>query len=341
MEWVVGTTNHPKVLGLTPQRRRLLSVKFSFLDQGFSKHSKKSLFYHLCRPEKPYFFFFKKQNPLRVTPSGSLTNTATVQQDYVAYALELTRTYGPNLLISLAILVVGLWLIRRISRAFGMFLKARQVDESLRPFLGSMIDVAMKVALILVVAGRLGLETTSFIAVFSAIAFAVGLALQGSLGNFASGVLILLFRPYKVGDWLTVEANMGEVREIQIFNTILVTPEGKRIIIPNGKMTEGAIESIAPEGEVRAQVEVHVRDKTSIPTLRDAAQAAIRHCPHRLPDREGFVEIAGFPMDSMKVIVGCWTTGTHYWDTFYFLHERLKYEFDLVGIKLAKFDDPT
>lgn len=120
------------------------------------------------------------------------------------------------------ILFIGLWVIRRLTRGFEQFLKARKVDDSLRPFFVSLNDVGPKVVLLLVVAGMVGLETTSFIAIFSAIAFSVGLALQGSLGNFASGVLILLFRPYKVGDLITVSGLSGRVTEIQIFNTILL-----------------------------------------------------------------------------------------------------------------------
>lgn len=259
-------------------------------------------------------------------------------QDYLGKALDFLWNYGPNLLLAVVLLVVGLWIIRRLSNAFGAFLKARNVDNSLRPFFGSLVDVGMKVALLLVVAARLGIETTSFIAIFSALAFAVGLALQGSLGNFASGVLVLLFRPYKVGDTLTVGGHSGEVEEIQIFNTILRTPQNKRILIPNGKMTEGAIENVTAEGAVRVDVTVLVKDSTSVATLREAAEAAVEHCPYRLPDRKPFVEIAGFPFDGMKVIVGCWTTGAHYDDVFFFLNERLKFEFDLVEIEMSKKD---
>ena len=108
--------------------------------------------------------------------------------------------YGPSILMAIALLVVGLWVIKRLVRGFDVFMRKRKLDDSLRPFFLSLLDVGMKVILLLVVASMVGLETTSFIAIFSALAFSVGLALQGSLGNFASGVLILLFRPYKVGD---------------------------------------------------------------------------------------------------------------------------------------------
>jgi small conductance mechanosensitive channel len=257
---------------------------------------------------------------------------------YIDRIIDFAWNYGPNLIISLALLLGGLWLIRRMSAAFQQFLKARHVDESLRPFFASLVDVGMKVALLIVVAGRMGFETTSFIAVFSALAFAIGLALQGSLGNFASGVLILLFRPYKVGDMITVGDKTGTVQEIQIFNTVLLTPTGKKVILPNGKVTEGPIENVTIDGVVRADIEVHVKDFTPIPLLRQAAVAAILQCPNRQEDSAPFVEIAGFPHDSMKILVGCWTTGRYYWDTFYFLHEAFKNEMDKSGIQLAQAD---
>ena len=144
--------------------------------------------------------------------------------------IEFAWAYGPKTLAALALLFGGLWLIRRLSRGFDHFLQARKVDEGLRPFFTSLADTGMKIALILMVASTIGIATTSFIAIFSAIAFSVGLALQGSLGNFASGVLILLFRPFKVGDHLNVGGKTGRVSEIQIFSTILATPSGKKII---------------------------------------------------------------------------------------------------------------
>ncbi|MFN4255249.1 MAG: mechanosensitive ion channel family protein [Saprospiraceae bacterium] len=259
-------------------------------------------------------------------------------KDYLDRAIDAAWNYGPNVLLAAVILFVGLWVIRRFANGFNSFLKARDVDESLRPFFTSLVDTGMKVVLLLVVAGRLGIETTSFIAIFSAVAFAVGLALQGSLGNFASGVLVLLFRPYRVGDQVNAAGHEGDVAEIQIFNTVLVTSQGKRIIVPNAKMTEGAIERIGKTDEIRRDVAVVVKDTTSIALLRPVAEEVARKCPYRLPNTEPFVQITGFPAGGMKVEIGCWTTGKDYDDTFYFLHEDLKKAFDTVGIELA--DNP-
>jgi small conductance mechanosensitive channel len=258
--------------------------------------------------------------------------------NYFDKFVQLAWTYGPNALIAAALLIGGLWAIRRITRIFDLFLRQRNVDESLRPFFASLVDVGLKVVLLIVVAGRIGLETTSFIAVFSAIAFSVGLALQGSLGNFASGVLILLFRPYKVGDLLTVADKTGVVLEIQIFNTILRTPQNKRIIIPNGKMTEGPIENVAEKAEVRVDVRMDVQDDTPIQLLRSVSENVLRHCPYALDHKDPFVKIAGFGRDAMTAEIGCWVNGEHYVETGYYLYEELKKAFDAVGIIMAKED---
>lgn len=257
------------------------------------------------------------------------------EPQYITYIRDLAWNYGPNVIIAIVLFIGGLWLINRISRVFARFLTMRKIDPSLQSFFISAADVVMKVVLMLVVAGRLGIETTSFIAVFSAVAFAVGLALQGSLGNFASGVLILLFRPYKSGDIITVGDKMGVVAEIQIFNTVLITPQGKRLIIPNSKVTEGPIENMQMDAEIRADIKAKVKDTTSLDALRIAGKNAIVQCPYRVKEKELFVEISHFIDDSMEVTVGCWTTGAHFWATYYALHEYFKNEMDKVGIELA------
>ena len=191
-------------------------------------------------------------------------------------AMAIAWAYGPKTIAAIVLLFVGLWVIRRLSRGFEHFLQARRVDEGLRPFFTSLVDTGMKIALILMVASTIGIATTSFIAIFSAIAFSVGLALQGSLGNFASGVLILLFRPFKVGDQLTVAGKAGKVVEIQIFSTILKTPSGKKIIIPNGKMTDGPIENIVEHSEVLAEVTLLLQPGTSLANSIPAVPNAFR-----------------------------------------------------------------
>lgn len=258
------------------------------------------------------------------------------EKTYLDHLIEFSWNYGPKFLAALVLFFGGLWVIKRLTRGFDLFLRRRKVDESLRPFFTSLADTGMKVILIFMVANTVGIETTSFIAIFSAVAFSVGLALQGSLGNFASGVLILLFKPYRVGDLLTVNGMTGHVTEIQIFNTILLNDHGKKIIIPNGKMTEGPIENIEMDVPVQVEVAILLDGDSDMQAVRAAADAAAGRCPWRLTDRETEVVITGLSRDDVKAEISWWTMGEHYIKTTDFMHEALKEEFAGRGVKIAK-----
>lgn len=257
-------------------------------------------------------------------------------QIYLDKFIEFAWRYGPKMLLAVGLLIIGLWLIRRMVVGFDAVLRARKVDESLRPFFLSLMDVSMKVALLLVVASTIGLETTSFIAIFSAIAFSVGLALQGSLGNFASGVLVLLFKPYKVGDNLSTSGMSGKVVEIQIFNTVLETTKGKKIIIPNGKMTEGPIENIADKARVQASISLLLSPKNSLEWLRALAAELYARCPFRLEGSESEVKIGGISRDDMKVEFSFWVLGENYEPTLDYMWEHFKKALEDSGVELAK-----
>jgi small conductance mechanosensitive channel len=244
--------------------------------------------------------------------------------------------FVPKVLTATLLLLVGLWLIKRLTRGFNIFLSNRRVDDSLRPFFSSLCDTGLKVVLIFMIANTFGIETTSFIAIFSAVAFSVGLALQGSLGNFASGVLVLLFRPYKVGDLLDVAGKTGRVTEIQIFSTVLMTQQGKKIVIPNSKMTEGPIENIAEGEPVQVEIALLLSPKTSLDWLRATVQEVGSRYPHALPDRAPSVQVSGINRDDMKAQVAFWTMGEHYDEAMAFLYEELKGAFERAGIELAK-----
>ncbi len=255
---------------------------------------------------------------------------------YLYKIQEFAVVYGFKILTAAAILVVGLWIIKRLVRALDKFLRNSRIDVSLRPFFTSLTDVGLKVTLLLVAASIIGLETTSFIAIFSAIAFSIGLALQGSLGNFASGVLILMFRPFRVGDYLTVQDKSGKVTEIQIFSTILMTPQGKKIIVPNRKLTEESVENMAEDAEVQAEVSLLLTGETSLEQLRFVADKVVARCPHALPGKPAIVQVSGITRDDVKAQIGCWTTGQYYDEVMCFLYEELKLSFNVHDISLAK-----
>lgn len=193
--------------------------------------------------------------------------------NYFENLKTLVLNYLPNLIMALVVLIIGWWIIGRIGKAaaFGM----KKLDESLRSFLRSIITVVLKVLLLISVAGMIGIQTTSFIAIIGAAGLAVGLALQGTLGNFAGGVLILMFKPFKVGDVIESLGKTGMVKEIQIFNTVLNTPKGETIILPNGAVSNGTLVNYTHLGSALVEVPVDLAANTNIEDLRGLILPAI------------------------------------------------------------------
>ncbi|MEJ2617600.1 MAG: mechanosensitive ion channel, partial [Ignavibacteriaceae bacterium] len=156
---------------------------------------------------------------------------------YTQKAVELVIEYGPKLILAIIVLIIGLWIIKLVIKGLNRAMEKGDVDISLRKFLGSLSGILLKVLLLISVASMIGIATTSFVAILGAAGLAVGLALQGGLANFAGGVIILIFKPFKVGDFIDAQGHMGTVNEITIFTTVLKTPDNKTVIIPNGALS--------------------------------------------------------------------------------------------------------
>jgi len=162
-------------------------------------------------------------------------------EPYLGHVIKLAIEYLPKLALALVVLFGGLWIVEKLTIGIQKGLERKELDVSLRSFLGSMFSILLKVLLLVTVAGMIGIQTTSFVAILGAAGLAVGLALQGSLSNFAGGVLILVFKPYKVGDTIEALGQVGKVKEILIFNTVLVTGDNKNVTLPNGALANGTI----------------------------------------------------------------------------------------------------
>ena len=175
----------------------------------------------------------------------------TFVETYTKKATEFSLEYGPKIVIGLLVMVVGFWLINKLTKLSEKSMHRKNFDVSLSSFLRSLISVVLKVLLLVTVAEMIGIRTTSLVTVLGAAGLAIGLALQGSLSNFAGGVLILVFKPYKIGDIIEVLGQKGEVREIQIFNTHLVTTECKTVILPNGSVSNSLIVNQSKHGTLR------------------------------------------------------------------------------------------
>ena len=218
---------------------------------------------------------------------------------------ELTNmfiAYAPKIIGAVFTLLIGFWITARIVSLLDKALKSRKVDSTIHPFLKSLVSVGLKVMVLLAVASMFGIETTSFVAIFGALAFAIGMALQGSLGHFASGVLILVFKPYKVGDLVEIGGGRtGHVKEIQIFNTVLVTLDNKNVIVPNGVVTSNVITNISGQGTIGVELTFGIGYGDSIDKAREIILRVGKECPWILDDVNWAVSVGSWGDSSVNL----------------------------------------
>ena len=224
---------------------------------------------------------------------------------YAQQLQTLAVLYLPRLFMALLALAIGWWIIGRVSHLIGT--ATRRLDVSLSFFLRSLVNIVLKVMLLITVAGMVGFETTSFVAVLGAAGLAVGLALQGTLANFAGGVLILIFKPYIVGDTIESQGKSGEVREIQIFNTILVTPNGDTIILPNGATSNNVIVNKTAQNKALVEIVADLDNSNDLEAVRGWAIPLLQADEQVLKDPAPQVVITALKAGGMTVAFRAFT----------------------------------
>ncbi|RZK99574.1 MAG: mechanosensitive ion channel [Hymenobacter sp.] len=225
---------------------------------------------------------------------------------YTERLKDLAAVYVPRLALALVVLIIGWYIIGWLSRLVSVAVE--RVDVSLRSFLTSMFSITLKVLLLLSVAGMVGIQTTSFVAIIGAAGLAVGLALQGTLANFAGGVLILLFKPFTVGDVIQSQGNSGTVQAIQIFNTILLTPQGDTVILPNGATSNGVIINKAHPMRALVEILLELSANTDLDALRQKTLPVLAHYEQTLADPAPTAVITAFkPGDTLTVALRAYT----------------------------------
>lgn len=248
--------------------------------------------------------------------------------------LEQAVTYAPKLLLALVTLVIGLWIINRVVSGIGKVLDVRKVEITLKNFLSSLCSVLLKALLLISVASMVGIETTSFIAIIGAAGLAVGLALQGSLGNFAGGVLILLFKPYKVGDVIEAQGHIGKVAEIQIFVTKLTTPDNKLIIIPNGPLSNGSLTNFSAMDTRRVDMVFGIGYGDDIKKTKQVLESLVKAEDRVLKDQDYTIAVSELADSSVNFVVRIWVNSADYWGVYFDMHEKVKLAFDENGISI-------
>ncbi len=257
----------------------------------------------------------------------------TVQQ-YWEHILELVMLYAPRLATAILTLVIGLWVIRILSRYVEKALEKGKVDVSLQRFLISLVSIGLKLLLLISVASMVGIATTSFVAILGAAGLAVGLALQGSLANFAGGVLILLLKPFKVGDVIQAQGFTGRVDAIQIFNTILKTPDNKTIIIPNGALSNGNILNFSMEKKRRVDFTFGIGYDDDLRKAKAILQQIVDADERIHKDPPPQIVVAELADSSVNIAVRVWCNAEDYWAIYFDTIEKVKLTFDEEGISI-------
>ena len=249
-------------------------------------------------------------------------------------AYELGIEYAPRLALAIITLLIGLWIISGITKLTKLSMERSKVDPTLIPFMSSLVSWGLKVLLFISVASMIGIATTSFVAVLGAAGLAVGLALQGSLANFAGGVLVMIFKPYKVGDLIESQGHLGVVKEVQIFNTILIAPQSKQVIIPNGATSNGSIVNYTAEGKIRVDLSVGVSYDADIDKTKAVLMEVLNAHDKVMQDPAPFVGVLEMADSSVNFAVRPHCAPADYWDVYFSVNEEVKKALDKNAINI-------
>ncbi len=255
-------------------------------------------------------------------------------QSFFSLLVQFATSFGVKLLSAIVIFVVGLKLTSWVAKAVRTSPKLDKLDVSLRSFLTSFIKIIMYAILVITVAMILGVPVTSFITILASCGVAVGLALQGSLSNFAGGLMILLFKPFKVGDYIEAQGEAGTVVGISVVYTELLTVDNKRITIPNGGLTNSTIENYSSEALRRVDLSFSVAYDSSDEAVKDIIHNAIQAHPLALKDPAPFVRLSQHGDSALVYTARIWCNNADYWTVYFDILEAVKTAFDVNGISI-------
>ncbi|MGS2762115.1 mechanosensitive ion channel family protein [Sinomicrobium sp. M5D2P9] len=253
-------------------------------------------------------------------------------EEYFNETLTMIVTYAPKVLGAIVTLIIGFWLARVLANYVRRQLEKRNADPSLTPFLTSMVLILVKALVLLSAASMFGLEVTSFVAIFGALAFAVGMALQGNLSHMAAGILILFFKPFRVGDFIVTQGYSGTVKEIQIFTTILTTLDNRVIIIPNGAITSGPLENLTANPVRKVPMTFGIGYPDDIDKAREVIKRVADECPYIDHEKPVDILISELADSSVNFAVRPWCKTEDYWNVHFYMQENVKKAFDKEGV---------
>ena len=277
---------------------------------------------------------FARQQRLSITLEVKIMDGIPDANELTETVFAMLTAHSPSLLGALVTLIVGWWMVGMVTRGIGAALSKGGMEDTLKNFLMSLTGAGFKAIVLITVAGMIGIETTSFIAVLGAAGLAVGLALQGSLANFAGGVLILIFRPYKVGDFIQGGGETGTVRSIEIFNTVMTTADNKKIIVPNAAISNATITNFSAMDTRRVDIVFGVGYGDDLRHAKSVLEEIIRKDERILVDPEPQIVVSALGDSAVDITTRSWVKAADYWGVFFDLTEEVKLSFDEQGISI-------
>lgn len=243
--------------------------------------------------------------------------------------------YGKVLVTVILILIIGWWIINKLKSGTSKLLEKRDVDVTVRPFLISTVNISMKLLLIVIVISYIGIPMTSLVALLGAAGLAIGMAFSGTLQNVAGGVILLVLKPFKVGDFIEAQGYLGTVQEIQIFNTFILSPDNKAVVIPNGGLATGVIINYSKMDRRRVEVRFSVDYNNDIMAIRTIIDGIVSRNIKILNDPKPLTEVMTLTDSGMEFVCRVWAATSDYWEVYFYMNENVKREFDSKSVKFA------
>lgn len=274
------------------------------------------------------------QTILTATPAAA-AETVAVQGNFdivLQKIIDMALSAGKHILIAGVLFVVGRFIVRMLNRVVSKMLQRRHVDAGVQTFLRSLVNIVLNILLVITVIGALGVNTTSFAALLASAGVAIGMALSGNLQNLAGGLIVLLFKPYRVDDFIEVQGVQGKVREIQIFHTILVTVDNKVVYIPNGSTSSAVIVNYSREATRRVEWTIGIDYGEDVERARTAITDVLEADSRVLKEPAPFVAVSTLADSSVNIVVRVWVATENYWDVYHDTYRRIYDTFNGKGI---------
>ena len=254
--------------------------------------------------------------------------------DAIDYLTRLALDFGLKLLICIAVYIIGKKLIRLLNKALGKLMNNRKLDVSAISFLTSLVNILLTVVLLITIVNILGINNSSFLALFASIGVAMGMALSGTMQNFAGGVMILLFRPYRIGDYIQAQGQEGTVKSIQIFNTVLITSDNRTVYVPNGGLSNNIIVNFNNQDIRRIEWSIGVAYGTDYDIAKSIIENILSSDKRIFNDPSPYIVLKTLNQSSVDILIRVWVKRSDYWDVYYGINEQIYKVFAAKGIDI-------